>query len=248
VTALLSAELLKLRTTRTFVALTSVAITISLLVSLGFAIFTDPTEESVLTDVFLSDTSSLFIMILAVVGITGEWRHRTITSSLLAAPDRLRFLTAKTLAFAAAGALLSLLITISISIVGLLVLTLLDDPTPSIGDLLDLLWRNVLIAALLGAFGVGIGAVVRNQIVAIVGLLVWAFAVEPLLFGLVPEVGRLAPINGLPTALLGFDEEALDLPEEFELLSFGGALGLLLIWIAVAFAIGAWLLRRRDLT
>ena len=41
-----------------------------------------------LTDVFTADTSSLFITILAIVGITGEWRHRTITSSLLAAPDR----------------------------------------------------------------------------------------------------------------------------------------------------------------
>ena len=54
-------------------------------------------------EVFASDTSSLFILMLAIVGITGEWRHRTITSSLLAAPDRLRFLAAKTLAFAAAG-------------------------------------------------------------------------------------------------------------------------------------------------
>ena len=53
-----------------------------------------------LVDVFTSDTSSLFILILAIVGITGEWRHRTITSSLLAAPDRVRFLAAKTLAFA----------------------------------------------------------------------------------------------------------------------------------------------------
>ena len=57
-------------------------------------------------------------MILAIVGITGEWRHRTITSSLLAAPDRIRFLAAKTLAFAAAGVLLSLAISISIAIVG----------------------------------------------------------------------------------------------------------------------------------
>ena len=72
-----------------------------------------------LTDVFSSDTSSLFIMILAVVGITGEWRHHTITSSLLAAPDRLRFLAAKTIAFAAAGLVLSLLISIAITIVGL---------------------------------------------------------------------------------------------------------------------------------
>ena len=46
-------------------------------------------------DIFANDFSSAFILILAVIGITGEWRHRTITGALLAAPDRLRFLAAK---------------------------------------------------------------------------------------------------------------------------------------------------------
>jgi ABC-2 type transport system permease protein len=247
VTPLLKAELLKLRTTRTFVALTSVAIGLSLVVGLLFSIFANPTEETVVRDVFLSDTSSLFIMILGLVGITGEWRHRTITSSVLAAPDRVRFLLAKTFAFAAAGALLSLLITISIDIVGYLSLTIQEEPTPSIGDLVDLLWRNMLIAALLGAFGVGLGAVIRNQVVAIVGLLVWAIAVEPALIGLVPEVGRFAPISGVPTSLLGFSAVELDLPDDFDLFGFGLGLLLMLAWIAIMFIPGALLLKRRDL-
>ena len=102
-TALLRAELLKLRTTRTFLALTGGRGGNSLLIAVLVSLLTEPTEESVLTDVFTTDTSGLFILVLAIVGITGEWRHRTITSSLLAAPDRLRFLAAKTLAFAAAG-------------------------------------------------------------------------------------------------------------------------------------------------
>ena len=41
--------------------------------------------------------------------------------------------------------------------------------------------RNALVAGLLGAFGVGIGALVRNQAVAIVGILMFALAVEPTL-------------------------------------------------------------------
>ena len=40
--------------------------------------------------------------------MAGEWRHRTITSTVLAAPDRLRLLTAKTLSYAVAGVVLSL--------------------------------------------------------------------------------------------------------------------------------------------
>ena len=135
VTALLEAELLKLRTTRTFVALAAIAVATSVLIAGLTSLLSEPTEKSVLTDVFTSDTSSLFILILAIVGITGEWRHRTITSSLLAAPDRLRFLAAKTLAFAAAGLILSLLIAIAVSITGFAVLSARDLPVPEAGEL-----------------------------------------------------------------------------------------------------------------
>ena len=127
---LLRAELIKLRTTRTFYALAGVAIGISLVITILVASLSEPTQDDVLNDVFQTDTSSLFIMILAIVGITGEWRHRTITSSLLAAPDRTRFLAAKILAFAAAGALLSLGISIAIAIAGYAILGARDLPTP----------------------------------------------------------------------------------------------------------------------
>ena len=165
------------------------------------ALLTEPSQEDVLTDVFASDTSSLFITILAVIGITGEWRHHTITSSLLAAPDRLRFLTAKLIAFAVAGLVLSLLISIAITIAGLIILTVRDLPTPDAGELLEQIARNALVAALLGAFGVGIGALVRNQVVAVVGLLVLGFAVDPAVAALVPEVGRFSPFSALPIGI-----------------------------------------------
>ena len=149
-TRLLEAELIKLRTTRTFAALAGVAIGLSLLITVLVSILTEPSQDDVLTDVFTSDASSLFILILAVLGITGEWRHRTITSSLLAAPDRLRFLAAKTLAFAAAGVVLSLLIAIAIGIVGVAILTIRDLPTPGLGEWIEQVGRNALVAALLG--------------------------------------------------------------------------------------------------
>ena len=47
-------------------------------------------------ELFTADFSGLFILLLGVMGMAGEWRHRTITSSVLAAPDRLRLLAAKT--------------------------------------------------------------------------------------------------------------------------------------------------------
>ena len=242
---LLLAELIKLRTTRTFYALAGAAIGISLLITILVASLEEPTEESVATDVFQNDASTLFIMILAIVGITGEWRHRTITSSLLAAPDRLRFLAAKTLAFAAAGALLSIAISISIGIVGYVILEARDLPTPEFGEIVEQFARNAGVAALLGAFGVGVGSLIRNQPTAIVVILIFAFVVDPLLGNLAPDVDRYSPVGALPSAIQGLNPDDVGTPD-VDFLAVFPAIGVMLIWIGTFFAGGAALLRARD--
>jgi ABC-2 type transport system permease protein len=245
-TALLRAEVLKLRTTRTFLAFAGLAVGTSLLIAGLVSLLTEPTQDSVLTDVFTSDTSSLFIIILAVVGISGEWRHRTITSSLLAAPDRVRFLAAKTLAFAVVGLLLSLSISISVAVLGFIILSVRDLPTPGLGELAAQVGHIASEAMLLGAFGVCVGALVRNQVVAVVGLLLLSFVVEPVLIGLVPNVFRYAPFVALPTAVSDLPPDQSGLAD-VDLLAPGLAVLAMLAWIAVTFAIAAVLLRARDL-
>jgi ABC-2 type transport system permease protein len=246
-TALLRAELIKLRTTRTFLALTGVAVFTSLLICVLVSLLSEPTQQSVLTDVFTSDTSALFIVILAIVGITGEWRHRTITSSLLAAPDRLRFLAAKTLAFAAGGVILSLAISIAVAIVGMIILSARDLPTPTLGDLIGQIIRNAEVAGLLGAFGLALGTLVRNQPVAIVAVLVLGFVIEPTLVALVPDVGRFAPFSALSGSIQEIPATDVGFDKGVDLLPRGVAVLAMLAWIAVPFTAGAILLKRRDL-
>ena len=244
--ALLQAELIKVRTTRTFIALVAAAVATSLLITILVSLLSEPSEHSVLTDVFYSDTSALFITVLAIVGITGEWRHRTITSSLLAAPARLRFLAAKMLAFAIAGALLSVIVSIAVTIAGLTILEARGLPTPSAGDMIDLYARNAVVAALLGAFGVGLGVLVRNQAIAIVAILVYGFAIEPVLVGLAPDVARYGPVSALPTAITNVDQDDVGLGD-IDLLAPGLALLAMFAWIGTLFAAGGALLRQRDL-
>jgi len=244
-TALLRSELIKLRTTRTFAALAGVAVAISLLITLLTALLGEPTKQSVLTDVYTSDVSSLFILLLAIVGISGEWRHRTITSSLLAAPHRIRFLAAKTLAFGAAGVLLSLAISVTTAAVATAILSSRDLPLPEAGEVLALFGRNAIVAALLGALGVGIGALVRNQPTAIVAVLLLSFAIEPAVISVLPEAGKFGPFVGLPLGIQDIEGDNLGL-DEVDVVALVPATLAMLAWISLFFAAAATLLRRRD--
>jgi ABC-2 type transport system permease protein len=234
--SLLQAELLKLRTTRTFAAVVGTAALMSmLLVGIGASMSHHDSPHAL----FTNSSVTYFIVLLGAIGMTGEWRHRTITGSVLAAPNRVRMLAAKVLAYSAAGVVLSLLVTVATMVVGTLVLSSNGDDTLGAGGLLDVLWRNLAVAALLGPLGVCIGALIRNQVVTVIGLIVMAAALEPPLLHAVPSVGRFGPLFGAPGGILGVDEIGLLAP--------GIALATLVAWIAVTFLAAATRLRRRDL-
>jgi ABC-2 type transport system permease protein len=240
-TALLNAELLKLRTTRTFAALVGSAAALSLLLVTLTASLDSGFAESDLRSLFAGDFSGLFVMLLGAIAMSGEWRHRTIATSVLAAPDRVRLLAAKTLSYAGASFVLSLLVTLAVMLVGTLILSGRGEATLGVVELADVLWRNLAVAVLLGAFGVGVGAVVRNQVAAVTGLLMLGFAVEPTLATVLPEVARFGPILGAPNGILGvaFGEGAPLAP--------GLAAAVSIAWVSTAFAAAAALLRGRDL-
>ena len=242
--ALLRAELIKLRTTRTFVVLTAATLAISLLVVVLTTTIQDEWTEDDARDLFTSDFTGLFILLLGVMGMAGEWRHRTITSTVLAAPRRLRLLSAKTISYAVAGIAISLIVTVTIMAIGTLILSARDLPTAGLGDLADVLWRNLVVAAYLGAFGVCIGGLIRNQIVAIVGLLLLMFAIEPAVIGLAPEVGKFGPTLAAPNGFIGLEDV---FGEGDEQLTPAVALLVMIGWVGLAFTAAAARLERRDL-
>ncbi|MDP9346974.1 MAG: hypothetical protein M3P44_14930 [Actinomycetota bacterium] len=234
-TALLNAELLKLRTTRTFAAVVGSAGALSLILVVLGAVLGKETDPHAL---FTNNAITYIIVLLGAIAMTGEWRHRTITGSVLAAPNRLRLLAAKALSYSVAGVALSILVTVPTIIVGELVLAGRGEATLGAGGIADVLWRNLAVAALLGPLGVCVGALVRNQIVTVVGLVIVAAALEPAVFQAVPEVGRVLPLSGAPGGVLGGTDG---------LLSPGPALAVLVAWGLAAFAAAAVTLRRRDL-
>ena len=136
--------------------------------------------------------------------MTGEWRHRTITGTVLAAPDRVRLLAAKTLPTRRPASSCRSLVTVATMVVGTLILSSRGEETLGPGGLADVLWRNLAVAALLGPLGVCVGALVRNQIVTVIGLIVVAAVARAgALPTPLPAVGRFGPLFGAPGGILG---------------------------------------------
>jgi hypothetical protein len=180
-------------------------------------------------------------LLLGILGMTGEFRHQTVTQTFLVTPDRGRVVAAKLVAYPLAGITLTLSILAFTAALATAWLAA-KGITPSLLDarLGRVLLGAVLAAGLCGLVGVGLAALVRNQVAALVGVAVWVLLVEGLLMSLLntPSLGRW-----LPSAAAA----ALTNPGGAQLSRVAGSL--LLAGYALALALtGTRLVVRRDIT
>lgn len=203
---LLRSEWLKLRTTRTPLWMT---LALLVIVGIGAATFAGGTPDADLPDQDwpenLATAASVATWVALLFGIllmTGEYRHGTITPTFLVSPRRERVLAAKVLVAALAGVLLAALAALVAVAVALPWLSA-RDVTVSTGGLTENGVALAVSAAFWGALGVGVGALLRNQVLAVVLALVWVFVGEMLIRGLLDLAGADAVANYLPQAALG---------------------------------------------
>jgi ABC-2 type transport system permease protein len=203
-----SAELLKLRTTRTFYGLAGAALgLVMLIVVLVLALSDDPFDESDVRSLLsTAGGAGLLVMILGVVASAGEYRHGTIAWTLLVSPVRLRVAAGQAIACALAGAAIVTVAAALTAVVALPWLGAKDAASLSSGDVLGILAGGVLYGALAGAFGAGLGALLRNQVVAVVLVLVLLFVVDPTLTALLDGYDKFS-LSGLQTSITGGSEE-----------------------------------------
>jgi ABC-2 type transport system permease protein len=180
-------------------------------------------------------------LLLGILGMTGEFRHQTVTQTLLVTPDRGRVVAAKLIAYPVAGIALALVI-LALAAAGAAGWLAAKGITPSLLDvqLGRVLLGAVLAAGLCGLIGVGVGALIRNQVAALVGVAVWVLLVEGLLMSLLnaPSLGKW-----LPSAAAA----ALTNPGGAQLSRLAGSLLLAAYALALA-AAGTRLVVRRDIT
>ena len=197
---LLSAELLKLRTTRTvwlllagMLALTTLAV-IGAITLAGNANLDLETERGVRTVLHVSASGAVFVLVLGVIISAGEYRQRTATDTFLTTPQRWRVIATKLVTGAAAGIVFGALAAGIALAVANHVYALKGYAFPlESSEAWSILGGAVLYAALFGALGAATGSLVRNQVGVIVGWLVWLLLAENIVVGLAPGIGRWLP-------------------------------------------------------
>lgn len=215
--------------------------------------------EAGLAPVLYSSATSLgyvFPLLVGTLMVTTEFRHKTLTPTFLATPRRGRVLFAKL----GVGVLFGLLFGVVglIASVGTSAAILAGfgvDTELSSSDTWALIGRMLLAYVLWVLVGIGVGALVRNQVGAIVGVLVFTQFLEP--------IGRLAAafVDGLSEvtkflpgaagdALVGASIYAVGMPGggSPELLEWWAG-GLVLLGYAVLFVVlGHLFTWRRDVS
>ena len=194
--ALLGAEFLKLRSTRTSVGLGIAVLLVSIVTTVLLVAFL---PEHLLNGGELAAGASLvtyIVLVFGILGMTNEYRHGTITYTYLATPRRARVMVAKLVVYGLTGALAmlaALLVAQFVGVVGLPVRGV-GYQMPDGAALADYA-RQIGVAGLVTCFGVALGAFLRAQVVTVAGALIWALLVEPLIVAFKPGVGTWLPFN-----------------------------------------------------
>jgi hypothetical protein len=104
-----------------------------------------------------------------------------------------------------AGVAIGAIVLVLETVVALPWLSAKDAPLPSVRDLLELAAGVLAYAGLAAAFGAGLGALLRNQVAAIVIVLVTIFVVDPTITALSEPAGAYT-LTGLGASISGVDD------------------------------------------
>jgi ABC-2 type transport system permease protein len=226
------AELLKIRSTRTTIGLVLGMVALILLFTLLDGLFTHSSGLASREDqrqlLSVDSFAGVFSALAGVLLVTSEYRYGTIRPTFLFNPARSHVLTAKVVVGALAGTAFGI---VGEAIGWAIGYAVLEERGITIvlttSDVLLLTLGGLAGASLWGAIGVGLGAIIHNQIGAVVTLLAWGLVVDTLVFGYVPSVGRFLPSHA-SDAMMGLGAQHLLSPGAgaVTLIAWVGALGI----------------------
>jgi len=191
----------------------------------------------------------LFTLCIGVLMIGSEYRHKTISVTLLSTPKRVRVMLAKVVSMLGIGGLYGVLFIIASVGVGGTVLAIRDFSVfPEPAQLARSLLLLLLVLGLWGLIGLGAGILIPNQIAALLIMIGFAWILEPiagLLLGLLSwgdDVAKFLPGRATSAMLSTVP------PEGTSLLSWWAGVLVLIAYAAVMAGIGSLLTIRRDIS
>ena len=232
----------------------------------GFLLTIPPTQESIDagqptgTPLQIANsvyTSGLTIgytltLVIGIMQIGSEYRHKTVTSTFLSTPKRARVMAAKIVALLGIGAIYGLISLVGSVVAGAVVLQARGfDPFPST-QVLRALALSLLVLGLWALIGLGVGILIPNQVAALLIAIGVAQIVEPLAgFALTfwdfgqEHVAKFMPSQAT-NAMVGGVTQGGD--GAVQPLAWWTAALVLAAYAAALSAIGTWRTVRQDVT
>ena len=249
-TRLIRAEFLKLRTTQVWFWLLLATAALSALAVVGAILSPDGvTTQGDVANLFAgSANANILVFVLGVLGVTTEFRYQTITPTVLQTPSRWAIVTAKMITYALVGviyALVAVFVQIAVAVPWLSARGLTVQFGN--GDVLHALIGVFGVVALYGIVGLGVGALLRNQIVAVVVGLVFLLILENIILA-IPKVRVAWPYTPAGASQAILYTSGPSSVNDVHLLSTTGGVIVLLLWAFVPAVVGAAYSMNRDIT
>jgi ABC-2 type transport system permease protein len=251
VTVALRAESRKLLTTQVWFWMVILQVALTLLVACLASAFTSADDSGVPIEGILNGTVGFAVLIasvLGVIGITGEYRHLTVTPTFLSVPRRGTVIGAKLVTYFVTGIVLGVVaVAVSVAVAAPWLSARGFDVDLGSDSALRIMIGGIVASGIWGVIGVGVGALLRNQVAAVVGIVLYRFLIEGILSA-IPKVQNAYPYlpGGATTSLLQGTDTNNGAP--FDLLSPWVG-GLILLAYGLVFAIlGSRLTVQRDVT
>jgi ABC-2 type transport system permease protein len=236
VSALLRAELLKVRTIRTFLWLVAVTALLTVITALSVSAsegsIESPSDDRSVAQI--AGIAVVFALVSGIVVMAGESTHGTITQTLLVTPVRERVLIAKGLVAVLIGLVLAaiseaLVLAITVPGAGL-----------DVHNARHALLGTVVAAPLAAALGAGFGAIVGSQGAAVGISLVWLLIGENAMPLISQEGAKYVPGRAFAALASGNRHGS----EVIVGMGTGGIVAV--VWTAAFFAAGIATLLGRD--
>ena len=250
---LIRSEVLKIRSTQVWFWMLLLAAAFTTLGSIGQVVTAindhdngDPVDYyAVFTQ---SAGAGIALLVLGLLGLTTEFRHKTITPTLLATPNRWQLLAGKAasyVVFAIGYSLICVVLNFAIAIIWL---SSVDVPVEFGHGVPGGVAKAFVTLVLTGIFGLGLGAVIRNQAAAMVLGIVYFFILDPVL-NYTPGIRKgyaYTPAGGVKAFLAHGDID--NMPGDVHLLAPAAGLLLFLAWSLALLVIGGRLTLSRDIS